>query len=81
MDQQHQSYYFSKCHLCWDEENRLIGFSDCHNAGFYQYDANGERTYKLTGHCQQQNINGNWYNSCHFDNATLYASPYLVATP
>ena len=46
--------------LCWDEENRLMGFSDCHNAGFYQYDADGERTYKLTGGCQQQNINGNW---------------------
>ena len=67
--------------LCWDEENRLMGFSDCHNAGFYQYDADGERTYKLTGGCQQQNINGNWYNSCYFDNATLYTSPYLVATP
>ena len=58
-----------------------MGFSDCHNAGFYQYDADGERTYKLTGGCQQQNINGNWYNSCYFDNATLYTSPYLVATP
>jgi hypothetical protein len=27
--------------LCWDEENRLMSFADCENAGFYQYDAGG----------------------------------------
>ena len=81
MDQQHQSYYFSKCHLCWDEQNRLVSFADCENAGFYQYDANGERTYKLTGGIAMQNIQGHWRSYNLLDNPTLYTSPYLVATP
>ena len=81
MDQQHQSYYFSKCHLCWDEQNRLVSFADCENAGFYQYDANGERTYKLTGGIAMQNIQGHWRSYNLLDNPTLYTSPYLVSTP
>ncbi len=67
--------------LCWDEENRFLGFSDCHNAGFYQYDANGERTYKLTGERVMQNVQGQWLSYSLLDNPTLYTSPYLVATP
>ena len=67
--------------MCWDEENHLISFSDhCRNAGFYQYDANGERTYKLTGGYAAQNIQGHWWSYNLLDNPTLYASPYLVAT-
>ena len=31
MGQQYQPYY-SKRHLCWDEENRLVSFADCENA-------------------------------------------------
>ena len=81
MDQQHQSYYFSKCHLCWDEQNRLVSFADCENAGFYQYDANGERTYKLAGGIAMQNIQGHWRSYNLLDNPTLYTSPYLVSTP
>ena len=67
--------------MCWDEENRLAGFSDCHNAGFYQYDANGERTYKLTWAGSSSNRSGD--RSIYYtpDEATLYASPYLVVTP
>ena len=66
---------------CWDEENRLISFSDhCRNAGFYQYDANGVRTYKLTGGYAAQNIQGHWWSYNLLDNPTLYASPYVVAT-
>ena len=67
--------------MCWDSENRLAGFSDCRNAGFYQYDANGERTCKLTGGYVTQNIGGIWHSYAQIDNPTLYASPYLVATP
>ncbi|MBR6130499.1 MAG: RHS repeat-associated core domain-containing protein [Bacteroidales bacterium] len=67
--------------MCWDEENRLAGFSDCHNAGFYQYDANGERTYKLTGGYAAQNIQGHWWSYHLLNSPTLYASPYMVATP
>ena len=67
--------------LCWNEENSLMGFTDCHNSGFYQYDANGERTYKLTGGFVAQNIQGHWLSYNILDNSTLYTSPYLVATP
>ena len=58
-----------------------MSFADCENAGFYQYDANGERTYKLTGGYASQNVSGNWRYYYQMSNATLYTSPYLVATP
>ena len=67
--------------LCWDEENRLMSFADCENAGFYQYDAGGERTYKLTSDYVSQNIGGHWHTYQMLDNPTLYTSPYMVATP
>ena len=68
--------------MCWDGENRLVSFSDhCKNTGFYQYDAGGERTYKLTGGYAAQNIQGHWWSYNLLDNPTLYASPYVVATP
>ena len=67
--------------MCWDEENRLQGVADCSYASLYQYDANGERTYKLTGQYSYQNINGRYYPYAVLDNPTLYASPYVVCTP
>jgi len=66
--------------LCWDEQNRLQGVRDNKWLSYYQYDAAGDRTYKLTGKGELQNINGEWRYFYHLDNATLYASPYLVAT-
>ena len=48
---------------------------------FYQYDANGDRTYKLTGDYTYQNVSGTWRYFYQLDNATLYASPYLVVIP
>ena len=72
---------YVELHLCWDEENRLVSFADCENADFYQYDANGERTYKLTGGIAMQNIQGHWRSYNLLDNPTLYTSPYLVSTP
>jgi RHS repeat-associated protein len=66
--------------LCWDEQNRLLGVKDNRYLSLYQYDANGERTYKLTGKGDLQNISGEWQRFYMLDNATLYASPYLVAT-
>jgi len=67
--------------LCWNEANRLQGVRDDEYLSFYQYDANGERTYKLTSSNRTQLINGHWSTYTIMDNATLYASPYLVATP
>ena len=81
MDQQHQSYYFSKRSLCWDEQNRLMGVADKQYLSLYQYDADGERTYKLTGELTSQNVSGTWNSRYQLYNATLYASPYLVVTP
>ena len=66
--------------LCWDEQNRLQGVRDNKWLSYYQYDAAGDRTYKLTGKGELQNINGEWRYFYHLDNATLYVSPYLVAT-
>ena len=66
--------------LCWDEENRLQGVKDKQYLSFYQYDANGERTYKLTGGISRQNISGRWSAFYLLDNPTLYPSPYMVVT-
>ena len=66
--------------LHWDAENRLQGVKDNSYLSLYQYDANGERTYKLTGSYVAQNRNGVWRSYYSLTNATLYASPYLVAT-
>ncbi|MCQ2270346.1 MAG: hypothetical protein MJZ52_03845 [Bacteroidales bacterium] len=66
--------------FCWDEENRLQGVKDKQYLSFYQYDANGERTYKLTGGISRQNISGRWSAFYLLDNPTLYPSPYIVVT-
>ena len=57
------------------------GVRDNNYLSLYQYDANGERTYKLTGQGYTQIINGVPTRLYALTNATLYASPYLVATP
>ena len=67
--------------LCWDEQNRLQGVMDDNSFSVYQYNANGDRTYKLTGEYIYQNVSGTWHYFYQLDNATLYASPYLVVTP
>ena len=67
--------------FCWDEQNRLQGVKDEGHLSVYQYDANGDRTYKLTGGYTHQNVSGTWQYFYSLDNATLYASPYLVVTP
>ena len=66
--------------LCWDEQNRLQGVVDGKHLSYYLYDANGDRAFKLTGKGDLQNISGTWQYYYLLENATLYASPYLVAT-
>lgn len=78
---EHQSENDCLRRLCWDNENRMQGFADCVQAGFYQYDAGGERTYKLTGDYTVLNQSGQWHHFYALDNPTLYASPYMVCTP
>ena len=65
--------------LCWDEQNRLQGVRDDGHLSFYLYDANGDRTCKFTGDYISQNQTGRWQHFYQMGNATLYASPYLVA--
>ena len=72
--------------LVWDGRNLILGMVDNATRGsaaHYVYDAQGERTFKLTGY---SNSTGNknikdireTYISLH--EPTLYASPYLTAT-
>ena len=65
--------------LYWDEQNRLQGVRDDGHLSFYLYDANGDRTCKFTGDYISQNQTGRWQHFYQMGNATLYASPYLVA--
>ena len=68
--------------FCWDEQNRLLGVMDeGRQLSCYLYDANGDRTYKFTGEYTVQNQSGLWYHYYLLNTPTLYASPYLVATP
>ncbi|MDL2297304.1 hypothetical protein LJC37_05045, partial [Bacteroidales bacterium OttesenSCG-928-E04] len=67
---------------CWDEENRLMLMRSGRETAHYTYDANGERVYKITGYNYRMNINGrNQDDHAVLHDPTLYASPYVVATP
>ena len=65
----------------WTEDNRLQTVTDNDWFSYYQYDASGERTYKLPCGRTAGNRSGErsvyWYPA----DATLYVSPYLVITP
>ena len=65
----------------WTEDNRLQTVSDNSWFSYYQYDATGERTYKLPCGRATGNRNGERYVYYYPANTTLYASPYLVITP
>ena len=50
-------------------------------AGYYGYDANGERVYKLTGISNLGQVNsGSIKAQAIFDDAILYPNPYMVVT-
>ena len=66
----------------WDEENRLRFVLGEKFAGYYRYDANGERVYKLLGTSSIDQINsGSTKAQVVFDYAVLYPNPYIVVTP
>ncbi len=67
--------------LTWTEDNRLQTVTDNDYFSYYQYDAGGERTYKLSWKGTTQSINGRPYIYYTPQEATLYTSPYLVVTP
>lgn len=66
----------------WDDENRLRLVLDNTKAGFYGYDANGERVYKLTGTSDITHLNDYMSEaSVTWDSVVLYPNPYVTITP
>ena len=69
--------------LLWDERNRLLSVVDnaaTGTAAHYVYDAQGERTFKLTGYTNSTGPGETTETYVSLDEPTLYASPYLTAT-
>lgn len=65
----------------WDEENRLRLVLGENYAGFYGYDANGQRVYKLTGTSRIDQLNsGDKFVRADLDELTLYPNPYMVVS-
>ena len=65
----------------WTEDNRLQTVTDNEWFSYYQYDAGGDRTYKLPYNRTISNRSGRISYYWAAGDATLYASPYLVVTP
>lgn len=66
----------------WDDVNRLLSVIGPNKAGFYGYNGNGERIWKLMGTCQNSHQNGGDYTcSAFLDDAVLYPNPYITITP
>ena len=68
----------------WDDVNRLRMVLGLETAGFYGYDAHGDRVYKLFGDCDMVSLDriptGPFLASLTFNNATLYPNPYITIT-
>ena len=67
--------------LYWTEDNRLLTVTDNEWFSYYQYDAGGDRTYKLPYLKTYSNHSGRRSVYWAPEHSTLYASPYLVVTP
>ena len=67
--------------LYWTEDNRLLTVTDNEWFSYYQYDAGGDRTYKLPYLKTYSNRSGKRSVYWAPEHSTLYASPYLVVTP
>lgn len=66
----------------WDDSNRLHAVIGPKQAGFYGYDGNGDRVWKLTGSCSNTSQNGGMISyDVYIDDAVLYPNPYLTITP
>ncbi len=66
--------------LLWDEDNRLLAINDNGHVSNYFYDANGERTVKMSAGMEELYINGaSAGDKKKFDaKFVAYVSPYLV---
>ena len=66
----------------WNDAGQLVAVVDNNHCGFYAYDGNGERVYKLTGSSIVQQVNaGQLRTLMHFDDAVMYVNPYIVISP
>jgi RHS repeat-associated protein len=65
----------------WDDENRLRMVLDNMRTGYYGYDANGDRVYKLIGGSEITHTDDESSDAlARFDNAVLYPNPYVTIT-
>lgn len=66
----------------WNETGQLAAAFGNEYCGYYAYDAQGNRAYKITGYVVEDQHNAGYpsYTS-YFDDATLYVNPYMVVTP
>ena len=69
-------------HHWWNEAGLLVASIDNASCGYYGYDGNGNRAYKLTGQSVQDQYNaGEWQYYVNFNDAVLYVNPYFIVTP
>ncbi len=66
--------------LRWDEDNRLLAIADNGFVSHYIYDADGDRTVKITGGSEQIFLNGqaSMKNGIDISKFTLYVNPFFV---
>ena len=81
MNYVYATYYIS-CQNLWNEAGQMVASIDNASCGYYGYDGNGNRTYKLTGQSVQDQYNaGEWQYYVNFNDAVLYVNPYFIVTP
>lgn len=69
-------------HHWWNDAGQMIASVDNEHCGYYGYDGNGERAYKLTGQSIVDQYNAGEQNfRMYFNDAVLYVNPYMVVTP
>ena len=69
-------------HHLWDEAGQLTGVIGNEYCGYYGYDGDGERVFKLTGTTSGGQYNASsMYLDLYFDDVVMYVSPYMVVTP
>ena len=69
-------------HHLWDEAGQLAGVIGNEYCGYYGYDGDGERVFKLTGTTSGSQYNAsNMYLDLYFDDVVMFVSPYMVVTP
>ena len=66
----------------WNETGQLAAAFGNEYCGYYAYDAQGNRAYKITGYVVEDQHNAGYPSyTAYFDDATMYVNPYMVVTP